>query len=161
MRQRWTSATAATLIVLVGGCAQATASVSGTAGAPTASPPPPAIWWDLPKQTAMPAAPTWREPAHYRFHLEIACNRGPTMGTYEVEVANGRIVGPRNTPPPTLAELFDRARDAKKSGGESVIVQDPTDGHPVIVTFNASSMGVDGATCYRISDYTATTQPPR
>ena len=127
------------------------------------------LWWDLPEQPGMPADHDWREPARYRFILESACNRGPWIGLFQVEVADGRVVGPSSTLsdeslgdawPPTLGELFDRALEGKR-GGESVIVQDPTDGHPVIITFNMSSMDVDGAHCYRIRNYTTDASPVR
>jgi hypothetical protein len=173
MRRQWIPATAATLIVLVSGCAsQVTKGASKAPGAsepsaeptlsPSSAPSPPADWWDVPKQTGTPAAVDWREPARYRYDLESSCNRGPSMGRFGVEVANGKIMRVKRAEPdrtaeaeiPTLGELIHLFRSTKKAGGEAVLVQDPVDGHPVIVTFDMSQMGVDVANCYRISNYT-------
>ena len=84
------------------------------------------------------------------------------MGRFWVEVANGKIIRVKRAEPdrtadaeiPTLGQLLHRFRSTKKEGGEAVLVQDPVDGHPVIITFDMSQMGVDGAQCYRISNYT-------
>jgi hypothetical protein len=167
MRRHWIPATAATLIVLVSGCTSpATTGASKTPGAsqpsPSSAPSPPANWWDLPEQTGTPAAVDWREPARYRYDLESSCNRGPSFGRFGVEVANGKVTRVKRAEPdrtadaeiPTLGELLHRFRSTKKAGGEAVLVQDPVDGHPVIVTFAMSQMGVDVAMCYRISNYT-------
>jgi hypothetical protein len=40
-----------------------------------------------------------------------------------------------------------------------VIVQDPADGHPVIITIGMSTMEFDAAHCYRISNYTTDASP--
>ncbi len=84
------------------------------------------------------------------------------MGRFGIEVANGKVIRVQRAEPdrtagaeiPTLGELLYLFRSTKEAGGETVIVQDPVDGHPVIVTFNMSRIGVDAATCYRISNYT-------
>jgi hypothetical protein len=169
----------ATVVVLVGGCtgqasagAPEMAGVSKPAAEPVGTPSSATpgqetmekVWWDLPKQPGMPADPDWREPARYRFVIESSCNRG--AGTDQVEVADGRVVSPSDGSfgpgwPPTLGVLFDHALKSKRDGGESVIVQDPTDGHPVIITINMSAMEFDGAICYRISNYTTDASPVR
>jgi hypothetical protein len=123
------------------------------------------LWWELPKQAGMPVAPNWVEPFRYRFVVEAGCNMGPLMGKFAVNVLNGRVVGLRRLDPAgsaagadveTLGKLLKRVRDTKKAGGESVIVQDSKDGHPIIVTFGMSEMDLDGALCFRISDYADT-----
>jgi hypothetical protein len=170
-------AVAAVLVTLASGCAaQASADTSPRSpGAyPSAPDPQPSSpgpqpsssnkrpWFDLPVQHGIPAAPAWSEPVHYRFVLESACSMGPSGGTFAVEVTNGHVTHLERRDPPgpadgahvrTLGELLTDLRKAKKAGQESVIVQDRTDGHPVIVTFNMSQMPVDAAACFRVSDY--------
>jgi hypothetical protein len=177
-------ALAAMLVTLAGGCAtQASAASSPRSPGPYASAPDPSpsspdpqpsspdpqpsspdprLWWDLPAQHGIPAAPAWSEPSHYRYVLEAGCNMGPSMGTFAVEVTKGRVTHLERRDPPgtaagarvrTLGELFADLRKAKRAGQESVIVQDATDGHPVVVTFNMSQMPLDGATCFKVSDY--------
>jgi hypothetical protein len=170
-------ALAAMLVTSAGGCAaQASAETSPRSPRPYVSAPDPRpsspdphpsspdprLWWDLPAQHGIPAAPAWSEPARYRYVLDAGCNMGPSMGTFAVEVTKGRITHLERRDPPgtaagarvrTLGELFADLRDAKRAGQESVIVQDATDGHPVIVTFHMSQMPLDGATCFKVSDY--------
>jgi hypothetical protein len=110
------------------------------------------------------SAPSWTEPAKYRFVLERQCNRGPSMGRYRVTVENGKVVqadridgrtaaGEEEIDVPSLGELLDLARTAADDGGEVTTKFDAADGHPIVVSFNVSDQGVDGASCFLVSEY--------
>jgi hypothetical protein len=110
------------------------------------------------------SAPPWTEPAKYRFVLERQCNRGPSMGRYRVTVENGKVVqadridgrtaaGEEEIDVPSLGELLDLARTAADDGGEVTTKFDAADGHPIVVSFNVSDQGVDGASCFLVSEY--------
>ena len=102
--------------------------------------------------------PTWQEPPAYTFTLTMDCNRGG--GTWEgIYVVNGEV---RYVPPtggqlpyylPTLGELLTQALAGQANGVEVELATDPVDGHPTFVGFNMSQQAIDGALCYRISDY--------
>jgi uncharacterized protein DUF6174 len=111
--------------------------------------------------------PAWTEPAKYGFVLERQCNRGPSMGRYRVAVENGKVVtadridgktaaGEEEIEVPSLSGLLDLAQTAADDGGEVSTTRDPADGHPTAVSFNVSDEGVDGASCFLISEYAAT-----
>ena len=110
------------------------------------------------------SAPPWTEPAKYGFVLERQCNRGPSMGRYQVTVENGQVVradridgrtaaGEEEIDVPTLAELLNLAQTAADDGGEVSTKYDATDGHPLAVSFNVSDQGADGSSCFTITEY--------
>jgi hypothetical protein len=115
-------------------------------------------------EVAAASAPPWTEPAKYGFVLERQCNRGPSVGRYRVAVENGQVVkadridgrtatGEEEIDVPSLGELLDLAQTAADDGGEVTTKFDPTDGHPIAVSFNMSAEGVDGASCFTITEY--------
>jgi hypothetical protein len=116
--------------------------------------------------SAAPAsAPAWTEPADYRFVLERRCEGGPSMGKYRVSVADRAVAGveridgrtasgEEEIEVPTLGGLLELAQTAADDGGEMTTSVDPTDGHPVAVSFDVSGGAQEGATCFLISDYT-------
>jgi hypothetical protein len=141
----------AALLALVSGCTSGS-SQPGPAPAAGAS------------EVAAGSAPPWHEPAKYGFVLERQCNRGPSMGRYQVEVENGEVVkadridgrtaaGEEEIDVPSLSGLLDLAQTAADDGGEVTTKFDAADGHPTAVSFNVSDDATDGASCFLISDY--------
>lgn len=118
--------------------------------------------------SAVPAsAPAWTEPADYRFVLERRCEGGPSMGKYRVSVEDRAVAGveridgrtasgEEEIEVPTLGGLLELAQTAADDGGEMTTSVDPTDGHPVAVSFDVSGGAQEGATCFLISEYAAT-----
>src|SRR4051812_36280625 len=90
------------------------------------------------------SAQPWTEPAKYGFVLERQCDRGPSLGRYQVAVENGQVVhaeridgrtaaGEEEIDVPSLGELLDLAQTAADDGGTVTTKFDATDGHPIAV----------------------------
>ena len=139
-------------------CAAALLAVVGACTSTPAAPGPAA------SAVAAASAPPWTEPAKYGFVLERQCDDGPSMGRYQVSVANGAVVkadridghtasGEEEIDVPSLRELLDLAQTAADDGGEVITTFDAADGHPVTVSFSVSDENADAASCFKVSDY--------
>ena len=136
------------LVAALGACTDEAAAPGGGASAPAA----PA------------SAPAWTEPANYGFVVERRCDDGPSLGKYRVAVEAGAVAsvqridgktasGEEEIEVPTLGGLLELAQTAADDGGETSTSVDPTDGHPVAVSFDVSEGGAEGPTCFQISEY--------
>jgi len=141
---------AAVLLALVSACTSTPATPEPAASAASV--------------VAAASAPPWTEPAKYDFVLERQCDGGPSMGRYQVSVANGAVVkadridghtasGEEEIDVPSLRELLDLAQTAADDGGEVITTFDAADGHPVTVSFSVSDDDADAASCFKVSDY--------
>ncbi|MFC5218966.1 DUF6174 domain-containing protein [Streptomyces coerulescens] len=112
------------------------------------------------------ATPAWREPDSYTYTLRSSEGERSLIGTFRITVRDGAVVratglddsGRRvveDVPDtvPTIGELLDEWRQARRDDADTAEVDYARDGHPERISLDWMKNAIDDEALYVISDF--------
>lgn len=110
--------------------------------------------------------PDWDEPSSYTYTLESAEGERALIGRFEVTVKDGEVVSSEGLDEsgrrvveelpdqvPTIGELLEEVKAARKDDADKVEVDYASDGHPTRISLDWDENAIDDEAEYAITDY--------